>query len=76
MLHNIQVRVKEVVECFTDHYDYDSETHFTHDFRDEQENVYTIQVEVDEDGNIIDKDLDDKVWQAATGDVISFEILY
>ena len=74
----ITVRVKEIVECFKDCWDYSTESHYTKDWEQEVENHYEIEVEMDEDGNIFEnkEELDFKVRSIADGEVLDFEILY
>ena len=52
----IKVEVKEEVLGFKDMYDDFSETHFTQDYVDLLVNTYVIDVDVDEDGNILNSD--------------------
>jgi hypothetical protein len=72
----VTVFVTEIVECSKDCWDQKSESHYTKDWDEEQENKYTITVNMDEDGNILDskKELESKVNAVCGGEVISFEV--
>jgi len=72
----VTVFVTEIVECSKDRWDYRSESHYTEDWDEEQENKYTITVNMDDDGNILDskKDLMNKIKEVTEGVIISFEV--
>lgn len=78
MIEQVKVRVTvtEEVECFQDCWDSRSESHYTKDWDEEQENHYDIMVMMDDDGNILDskEELESKVKDVAQGKVIDFEI--
>lgn len=74
----IKVEVKEEVLGFKDMYDDFSETHFTQDYVDLLVNTYVIDVDVDEDGNILNSDaqVSKKVEDVAEGIVLEYNLLY
>lgn len=73
----VLVRIREVVECFQDCWDSHSESHYTQDWNEEQENTYSIEVSMDNDGNILEdiKDIEKKVKEVSVGNVLDFDIL-
>ena len=79
MLDTFTILVTEKVECFQDCWDYSRELHYTKDWKEEQENSYKVELEVDNDGNIlttnteIEKLLEDDF---IVGKLINFEVLY
>jgi hypothetical protein len=76
-LERIEIRVVEEVECFEDKWDYTSETHYTNDWVETVENVYEVDVESNDIGEIVEtqEQIERKLREVVEGKLIAWEIL-
>lgn len=76
-LETIDILVVEEVDCFQDKWDYTNETHYTTDWVETVETVYRINVELDNDGEILETpdQIERKILDVIDGKLISYEIL-
>lgn len=77
MKEKVRVRVSEEVSCFRDCWDSTSETHYTEDWMEEQENYYDVEVDMDDDGNILDSlaVIEGRLKDIIEGSLIDFEVV-